>query len=105
MIMNLTLDHITAITFLHLTDELSLFIIKFTSQLILNNINNWCIIKFIRTLRQILTTVHTLHHSGIHTGTCHHFILSCTAAEPTITLQPQTGTESASSILHSALNK
>jgi hypothetical protein len=49
--------------------------------------------------------VHALHHGGILAGPGDHLVLGGTRAEPTVSLEAETGAESAGLVLDPALNE
>ena len=104
MIMNLSFNYIAPVTLFYLADKIRLLVINLPVELILNQVDNRSIIKFVWGLRKILPPVHTLQHGRMHRGTRHLFVFLSTVPEPSIALKTKRRPMNASLVLDPTLD-
>ena len=89
VIVNFTLDHISAIALFYFGDKLGLFVIQFPIKLLLDQVDDRSVIKFIRRFRKVLPPVQAFQHGRKHDRSCCFIVLGGTTTKPTVSLQPQ----------------
>ena len=60
MIVDLSFNHVTTVTFLHLGDKFGLFIIELAVEFFLDQIDDWRVIELVGRFRKIFPAVKAL---------------------------------------------
>ncbi len=105
VVVDFTLDHVTAVTLFHLAYKVSLLIIDLSIKLVFNQVDHRGVIELVWRLRQILSPVHPLEHRRIHRCPSDLLFFFSAVTEPPVALQSQGSAMNSILILNSSLNK
>ena len=105
VIVDFALDDISTVTLLHPENKIRLLVIELAIKLLLDEINDGRVVKFVGRLGKIFSAVKSLEHGRKHDSSSGFLVLGRAAAKPTITLESQRGAMHSALFLYPSLNE
>ena len=105
VVVQLAFNHVAAVTFLNLGDEIRLLVVEFAIEFLLDDVEHRRVVELVGRLRQVLAAMHAFHHGRILAGAGDEFVFRGAGAEPAVSLEAQAGAERAGFVLHPPLDE
>ena len=105
MVVELALDHVAAVAFFDFRDVVGFLVVELAAELVLDDVEHGCVVKFVGRFREILAAVHALHHGSVLAGAGNEIVLGGAGAEPAVALKAERSAVGAGFVLDAALDE